>query len=200
MREWVGFEPLCMTFIDDPGFVGEMVDFWTEYVSRTMARLLAAGIADCMHISEDMAYKEKSMISPAMAREFLMPCYVRWVTEAKQAGVAIIDMDSDGKVDELIPIWIDSGINVCDPIEVAAGNDINAYRERFRRKMAYRGGVDKRCIARGGSVIERELARIEPVVRDGGYIPACDHGVPSDVSWPDFVRYSRMLAEITGWL
>lgn len=28
----------------------------------------------------------------------------------------------------------------------------------------------------------------------------CDHGVPPDISWPNFVEYSRLLAELTGWL
>jgi uroporphyrinogen decarboxylase len=200
LREWCGFEPLCMLFLEDPGFVHEMVDFWTEYVSRTMARALDAGIVDVIGINEDMAYKEKSMISPAMTREFLLPTWKRWTKEARQAGVSIIDMDSDGKIDELIPIWIEAGINVCDPIEVAAGNDINIYRRQFGRRIAYRGGVDKRCMAKGGKIIDDELARIAPVVRDGGFIPSCDHGVPSDVSWPDFIHYSRGLAELTGWL
>ena len=200
LREWCGFEPLCMLFIEDPDFVREMIAFWTEFASRIMAPILDAGIVDAVHMSEDMAYKEKSMISPAMAREFLQPSYKRWVTEAKQAGVPVIDMDSDGKIDELIPVWIESGINVCDPIEVAAGNDINAYRKTFGRNMAYRGGVDKRCMAKGGKVIEDELARITPVIKDGGYIPSCDHGVPPDISWPNFIHYSRLLAELTGWL
>ena len=66
--------------------------------------------------------------------------------------------------------------------------------------MAYRGGVDKRAMARGGQTIRDELARLEPVVHDGGYIPSCDHGVPSDVSWPNFVDYARRLAQLTGWL
>jgi len=200
LREWCGFEPLCMMFVEDPEFVREMTIFWTEFVSRTMRRALDAGIVDFIHISEDMAYKEKSMISPAMARDFLLPAWERWTTEARQAGVAVVDMDSDGKVDELIPLWIEAGINVCDPLEVAAGNDINEYRRAFGRRMGYAGGVDKRCIAKGGTVIEAELARIAPVVRDGGYIPSCDHGVPPDISWPDFLHYSRLLAELTGWL
>jgi len=199
LREWCGFEPLCILFIEDPDFVREMIEFWTEFVSRTMARVLDAGILDFIHISEDMAYKEKSMISPAMTREFLMPAWVRWATEARQAGVPIVDMDSDGKVDELIPVWIESGINVCDPVEVAAGNDINEFRTAFGHKMAYTGGVDKRCIATGGRVIEDELARLAPVVKDGGFVPGCDHGVPSDISWQDFVRYGRLLADLTGW-
>ena len=200
LREWCGFEPLCMLLIEDPEFVREMAEFWTAYVSQTMARALESGVVDCVKISEDMAYKEKSMISPAMTREFLLPAWTRWASEARQAGVSLIDMDSDGKIDELIPIWIEAGINVCDPIEVAAGNDINAYRATFGKRMAYRQGVDKRCIAKGGDVIEAELARIEPAVRSGGFVPGCDHGVPSDISWPDFIHYSRKLAEITGWL
>lgn len=200
LREWCGFEPLCMLFIEDPDFVREMCGFWKEFVSKTMRRMLDTGLLDKISISEDMAYKEKAMISPAMTREFLLPAWAQWTKEAKQAGVRIIDMDSDGKVDELIPIWIDAGINVCDPIEVAAGNDINAYRKTFGLGIAYRQGVDKRCIAAGGAVIEKELRRIEPVVRDGGFIPGCDHGVPYDISWPDFVHYSRLLAEMTGWV
>lgn len=200
LREWCGFEPLCMLLIEDPEFVQEMVEFWTSFVSRTMARVLDAGVVDRVLISEDMAYKGKSMISPFMTREFLFQAWSRWVSECKQAGVQLFDMDSDGRIDELIPIWIDAGLNVCDPIEVAAGCDINAYRQQFGRKMGYRQGVDKRCIAKGGKAIEEELARIAPVVKDGGYIPGCDHGVPFDISWPDFIHYARLLAELTGWL
>ena len=37
-------------------------------------------------------------------------------------------------------------------------------------------------------------------VRDGGFILSCDHGIPSDVSWKNFVDYCRQLAEMTGWL
>lgn len=200
LREWCGFEPLCMMLVQDADFVREMVSFWQEFVSKTLERLFDSGVLDVFHVSEDMAYKEKSMISPAMTREFLMPTWTQWAAQAKEARAPIIDMDSDGKVDELIPLWIEAGINVCDPMEVAAGNDINEYRKAFGGNMAYTGGVDKRSIAAGGAVIEAELARIAPVVKDGGYIPGCDHGVPHDISWPDFLHYSRTLAKLAGWL
>ena len=200
MREWCGFEGLCLKMVEEPELVDEMAEFWTDFCSATMQPILEGMRPDAIGLSEDMAYKEHSMISPAMCRRWLQPAYERWVDEARAAGVAIIDMDSDGKVDELIPIWIDSGINVCDPIEVAAGNDLVAYRATFGAQMAYKGGVDKRAIARGGDVILAELERVRPVAEAGGYIPACDHGVPHDISWPNFIRYARRLAEITGWL
>jgi uroporphyrinogen decarboxylase len=200
LREWFGFEPLCMIFIEDPDFVREMIDFWTEFVSKTMARTLDAGCVDRIWINEDMAYKEKAMISPSMTREFLTPAWKRWATEASQAGVPIIDEDSDGYIGELIPIWIEAGFNVCDPIEVAAGNDIVEYRKTFGKKIAFRQGVDKRSIAKGGKAIEDELTRLAPAIKAGGFIPGCDHGVPFDISWQNFVYYSRLLAELTGWL
>ncbi len=200
MREWCGFEGLCIMMLEQPDLVAEMAAFWTAFVAAVLDRLLPRAVPDVVVINEDMAYKQKSMISPAMTREFLLPSWRRWSSRAREAGVALVDIDSDGFIEELVPIWIGAGLNVCDPVEVAAGNDLPAMRRRFGKAMAYRGGVDKRCIAKGGHAIRRELERLDPVVRDGGYIPGCDHGVPSDVSWPDFVDYARGLARMTGWL
>jgi uroporphyrinogen decarboxylase len=204
MREWCGFEGLCMMMIDEPELVGEMADFWRAFVSRVLDRALGLGHEgaplDALFISEDMAYKAKSMISPAMARRWLAPAYREWSARARTAGATVIDMDSDGFVGELVPIWIEAGVNVCDPVEVAAGNDIAAMRDEFGRRIGYRGGVDKRAIAKSGDAVRAELDRVAPVVKDGGYVPGCDHGVPSDVSWPAFLEYARGLAQLTGWL
>lgn len=200
MREWVGMENLCILMVDDPKWIEEMVQFWTTFVSETLAPILERVTLDSVGISEDMAYKAHSMISPAMVRRFLMPAYKVWVPQIYASGCPIIDMDSDGDITELIPLWIEAEINVCDPIEVAAHNDIVAFRKKFGRQIAYRGGIDKRAIAAGGDVIQAELDRIAPVVEDGGFLPSCDHAVPSDISWPNYLDYTKRLAEITGWL
>jgi len=200
MREWCGFEGLCIMMVEHPDMVGEMAEFWKEFVSQMLERVFQQFVPDELVISEDMAYKGKAMISTAMTREFCMGCWKRWTKQARDAGVPIISIDSDGYVGELIPTWIEAGINCCYPVEVAAHCDINEFRQRYGRQMAYRDGVDKRCIAKGGQAIRDELRRIEPVLKDGGYIPSCDHAVPPDVSWPDFVEYTRLLARMTGWL
>ncbi len=199
LREWCGFEGLCMMMIEQPDLVAEMAAFWTEFVDAMLPRILAGVAFDRLFISEDMAYKEKAMISPAMTREFCLPSWRRWAARCRNAGVPLIDMDSDGYVGELIPLWIESGINVSDPMEAAAGNDLPAASERYGTEMAWRMGVDKRAMARGGEAIAAELDRLAPVVRRGGYIPGCDHGIPSDVSWPAMIDYARRLAELTGW-
>jgi len=200
LREWCGFEGLCMLMLDDPGFVHEMCTFWRDYILRLMEIGFRYVVPDEIHLSEDMAFKAHSMISPAMTREFLKPCYDAWHAALRQAGVKVFSMDSDGYVGELIPIWIESGLDVCDPMEVAAHNDIVAFRREFGHDIAFRGGVDKRAMAKGGDALKAEIDRIAPVVADGGYLPGCDHGVPADVSWANFVETTRLLAQVTGWL
>ncbi len=199
-RDLCGFEGLSMMFCDQPSLVHEMFEYWTWFLIELLGECLSNLKCDMVILSEDMAYKAKAMISPAMTRQFIKPSWDRWAAQGRAAGVPIIDVDSDGFIGELIPLWIESGVNVCDPVEVAAHNDINDFRRQFGHRMGYVGGVDKRAMAKGGQVIREELARLEPVIRDGGFIPGCDHGVPSDISWPDFLDYSRLLAQLTGWL
>jgi len=200
LREWLGFENLCMAFIEQPDLVADMIKFWDEYVSAVMRKAFKGVVPDLVHISEDMAYKEKSMISPAMIREFIQPTWKHWGDIIRQAGCPLYDVDSDGYVGELIPLWIEAGFQVCDPMEVAAGNDLPAFRRQYGKRIAYTGGIDKRAMAKGGKVIRAELKRLSPVVEGGGFYPTCDHGIPADVSWPCMVEYSRLLAQMTGWL
>jgi uroporphyrinogen decarboxylase len=200
LREWCGFEGLSMMFYDDPALVEEMIEYWQEFVVQLMEKTFETAVPDEVHISEDMAYKGYSMVSPEMTRRFLLPAWKRWGDVIRRAGVPIYACDSDGYIGELIPIWLEAGINACDPIEVAAGNDIVEFRRQFGQNIAYRGGVDKREMAKGGTHIEKEIERILPVIRGGGFIPGCDHGVPSDVSWPNYLRYVELLAKATGWL
>lgn len=200
LREWCGFEGLCLLMADDPALVEEMCQFWAEFVSGVLEPVVAAVQLDYLCISEDMAFKEHSMISPAMARRFLLPIYRRWAPMVLARGCPIIDMDCDGYIAELLPVWIEAGVNCTWPVEVAAGNDIVAYRRKYGRHMAFHGGIDKRAIAKGGEAMRAEVMRVVPPLREGGFIPGCDHAMPPDVAWPDFVAYARLLAELTGWL
>lgn len=201
LREWCGLENLCMMMLEQPEFVEEMISFWTDFVIEVMQPLLSKVELDFVTISEDIAYKGKSMISPSMVRRFLLPSYQRWTSKIRENKCKIISMDSDGYIGELIPIWIECGINCCSPVEVAAGNDIVRYRKIYGKNMAFMGGIDKRAIAKGGKVMENEVIRVvPPLLKDGGFIPSCDHAVPPDISWQNYIEYSRLLAKLTGWI
>jgi uroporphyrinogen-III decarboxylase len=202
LREWCGMEGLCMLMVEQPAFVEEMEAFWADFMLRTLEPILRLAPPDHVVVNEDMAYKLHSMISPTMARRFLMPSWQQWIEAIKAASPeTVVEMDSDGYNAELLPLWIEAGFDAVSPMEVAAGNDIVAYRREYGDRIAFRGGIDKRALAKGGDVMRAELERVvPPLLATGGYIPGCDHGVPPDIAWPDFVEYTRLLAEMTGWL
>ena len=202
MREWCGMEGLCILMVKQPEFVEEMAAFWTDFMLKTLAPILRHAPPDHVVVNEDMAFKMHSMISPKMVRRFLMPAWEQWIAAIKAANPeTVVDMDSDGYNAELLPLWVEAGFDACSPMEVAAGNDIVAYRRRHGTRIAYRGGIDKRALAKGGDVMRAELLRVvPPLLETGGYIPSCDHGVPPDISWPNFIEYTRLLAELTGWM
>ena len=201
LREWLGFEALCLLFYDDPGLLADMIGFWNAFVSGLLEETFKHVVPDVLIFTEDMAYKMHVMVSPDMTRRYLSPAWRNWTQIAIDAGVPVRCIDSDGYVHDLLPIWMENGINLCEPVEIAAGNDLHEMRRICGRRMAFYGGVDKRAIAAGGAVIEEEMAKLRPVIRDGGFVPSCDHdGVPPDVTWANFVKYSRILARQTGWL
>ena len=200
IREWMGFEGLCMAFLDQPELVRDMIGFFCNFISCMLEKVLKTLKPDYVHISEDMAYKGKSMISPDMAREFFLPTWRQWGEIAHDSGCPIYDIDSDGFIEELVLIWIEAGFDITDPVEIAAGNDLIRLKVKFGKSIAYLGGVDKREMAKGGKAIKLELDRLKPVIESGGFIPSCDHGIPSDVSWPCMEEYVKLLAQYTGWL
>jgi uroporphyrinogen decarboxylase len=201
LREWCGFEGLCMLMIDDPEFVAEMAAFWTDFVMQTLQPILDRVEIDYMEFSEDMAYKAHAMISPRMTRRFLVPSYEAWVAAAKENGCPLVCIDSDGYIAELLPIWVEMGINCTRPMEVAAHNDIVEYRKQYGTQMAFMQGIDKRAIAKGSETLRQEVLRVvPPLMEEGGHILGVDHGIPSDIPWPNMVEFVRLLAELTGWL
>ena len=79
--------------------------------------------------------------------------------------------------------------------------DILKYRRQYGKNMAYMQGIDKRIMAMGGELLRSHILSIVPeMFKLGGYIPGCDHGVPPDISWGNYIEHTRLLAQLSGWL
>ena len=197
LRELLGDEVYYM-FYDDPALLHEMLAFQAERLSILLRRAAKDVRIDRLFIWEDMAYKTGPLISPELFREFLLTPYKQYIAVARECNIPIIDVDSDGNIESLIPLWLEAGVNMLHPFEVAAGMDIVKTKREYGNRLAVRGGVDKRALAAGPDAIDRELERIRPAVEAGGCIPAVDHSVPPDVSWKNFQYYLKRRAELLG--
>jgi len=125
----------------------------------------------------------------------MIPRYARITELAHARGCDTIFVDSDGDVSELIPLWLEAGVNGVYPMEVAAGMDVGELRNQYGKDLLMTGGIDKRALARGPDAIDAELERRMPVAEKGGYIPHLDHNIPHDVSYEAFAYYWRRKKE-----
>ena len=197
VRNWFGVENLSVMFYDDPDLIHEIMDYLTEFFIRVLRRALEEVEIDFALFWEDMCYKTGPLISPAMFREFLLPCYKKVTSFLVQHGVELSWVDCDGNIEALIPLWIEGGVRGFYPLEVAAGMDAASLRRQYGRQIVMWGNVDKREIAKGRRAIDAEMRRLAPVVAEGGFVPLIDHCVPEDVSYKDFVYYLQRRKDIS---
>lgn len=199
LREWMGVEKLLYTFYDDPNLVEDMMDQMLFMMMGIARRVVKDMRIDCIRFWEDMAYKTGPLISPAMFRKFMIPRY-RVVTDfLRSNGIDVLHVDCDGKIDELIPLWLEVGINFHWPLEVAAGMDAVALRKKYGKQLILSSNIDKRALLGGKDAIRKEvMAKVPFLLEEGGYFPGLDHGIPPDVPLENFRYFINLLREIGG--
>ncbi len=189
LRSWIGVETLSIWLYDDPGLVREMMEYLADFSVTVLERAVAEVDIDFAMFWEDMCYKTGPLLSPAMFRELMLPCYRKVTSFLEAHGVSLSWVDCDGNIDALLPLWLEGGVRGFYPLEAAAGMDAGRVRADYGEKVVLWGNVDKRVLARGKAAIDAEMARLAPVVRAGGFIPLVDHQVPDDVPLDNYLHY-----------
>jgi uroporphyrinogen decarboxylase len=196
LRNLVGVERLCTLFYDDPSFVEEMMEADADFLMGMLSQMLEETDIDVFAFWEDMAYHTAPLISPQLARQFMLPRYRKVVEFGRRQGVRFFALDSDSYIDPLIPVWIDAGIDILYPFEVQAGMDVLAVRKKYGRNLRMWGGVDKRPLAVGPKAIDKELERVKPLIDDGGYAPMLDHSATPDTPYQNYGYFLEHLKKI----
>jgi uroporphyrinogen decarboxylase len=198
MRDWMGFERAAMMTHDDPKLVTEIMEQVTRMVLRTVSWAAAQTELDFVAGWEDMCFNQGPMISPGAFARLMVPRYRRITELLRQHGCDIVFVDCDGNIGQLVPLWLEAGVNCMFPVEVAGGTDPLALRDHHGKQVLLLGGVNKRALIGGQTAIREELRRIEPCVREGGWIPHVDHRVPPDVTLEDYGYYLAMKRDLFG--
>jgi len=194
-RALMGLENWCLAFYEQPELVRRMISDRVQLAKDLLPRVLATGAVDLVQVWEDMAYKSAPLVSPRLVRKLMQPAYEELVTLLRDGGVRLIMVDCDGRVNDLVPIYLDAGIDGTHPCEIAAGADPVELR-RLYPGCRLMGGLDKRLIAAGPDGVDAELCRVQPLVQEGGYIPFLDHFVPPDVSYETYTYYVERRREL----
>lgn len=182
IREFLGAEATMIACALEPDWVREMAEHLADFWLGVFTQVLAKVQPDFLHLWELICTNKGPMISPRMFRELFLPSYQRLIGGLKDLGVKHVWVDCQGNLWEMLPLFLEAGMTGTLPLEVRSGMDVVEVRRAFPRLQMI-GGIERVALARGKDAIDRELARVAPLIHSGGYLPSVDHYFSSDISW-----------------
>ncbi|HML45492.1 MAG TPA: uroporphyrinogen decarboxylase family protein [Clostridia bacterium] len=201
LRSLIGPEGLLYMFYDDPELIHDCMRTWFELADSVIAHHQKFVSFDELFFGEDICYNHGSLISPDMMKTFLLPYYQQLYTNLRrrnidQSRTIHFQIDTDGYLGDVVQIYRQIGCDYMSPFEVASGCDVVALG-KAHPTLRMSGGIDKRVLAESPEAIDRHLEAILPAMRRrGGFIPTCDHGVPEEVSFENYMHYRKRMIEL----
>ena len=192
-RSLFGIENHFYAFYDQPELMRRMNSDLADFELMVMEEVFAIITPDMVGFAEDLSYNHGPMLSYGMFKEFLAPYYARVVPYIKDRGIKIM-VDSDGDVTQLIPWFLEAGIEGIYPLERQAGVDIAKIRKKYPDFLMM-GAYDKLVMSKGETAMRSEFERLLPVMKTGGYVPSVDHQTPPEVSLDEYRVYLRLFEE-----
>jgi uroporphyrinogen decarboxylase len=198
LRTLAGPEVASYLFYDAPELVDELFERINLICLEGLRRASKLTQIDVIGFGEDIAFKTGPLISPAMFRKFILPRYRKFMDLAHELGIHLTWYDSDGDIRQFLPDYLEVGINLVQPCEVAASMSAPDLRREFGRELRMVGALDKREISKGPAAIDAEIERNRGVIEEGGFLPAIDHSVPADVSWGNYCYFMERIKKTLG--
>jgi len=178
-------ENVLVDMIERPEMAHFLFEKFTEFYEDDIRRAVEAtgGAIDIYCEWSDYGTQRALLISIPMFRDFIAPYLKRLIDVCHDAGVKFM-AHSCGAIRPLIPELIGLGVEILDPIQVAAaGMEPAGLKKDFGDKLSFHGGI---CTQRTlpfktpQEVREEVLDRISTLGAGGGYILASSHDISAD--------------------
>jgi uroporphyrinogen decarboxylase len=189
-----GYDKFCMDLYLDPRFAEALLDKITETAIALLGVYLDA-VGDYVHVvaqGDDVGMQTNLYISPEMYRTFVKPRQKRIFDFIHARTEAKVFMHSCGAVYNVIPDFIEIGVDILNPIQRSAvGMDIVKLKQTFGNDICFwGGGIDVQQVLPSASLeeIDEEVRRaIDVLAPGGGYVFAPSHNIQADVT-PDRIH------------
>jgi uroporphyrinogen decarboxylase len=190
MKDVCGHIHMLMGMSLDPDWIRDMVDVYSQLIVDLQEILFAEeGKPDGIWFYEDMGFKGRPFMSPAMYRDIVQPAHARTFACAHSLGLPVI-VHSCGMVESFVPGLLEAGMDCLQVIEVKAGMDLLKLYREYGERLSFMGGIDVRVLySNDRAQIDAELEAKVPVVKgNNGFILHSDHSIPNTVYY-DTYRY-----------
>lgn len=189
------------TFLEDlalrPGVAEEVMDRVLEVEVGIVSTFLNAvgPYLDVIAFKDDIGMQSGPVISPAMFRRMIKPRLKQLVEVIRGKTRARVWFHSCGSVYYAIPDLIEIGIDILNPIQVAARDmDTARLKREFGADLVFWGAIDTQSVLPFGTPedVETEVKRrLRDLGPGGGYVLASVHNIEADVPAKNILAMSQ---------
>ncbi|MBL8027615.1 MAG: hypothetical protein JNL74_14435, partial [Fibrobacteres bacterium] len=130
IRDWMGFENICMAIYDQPELLQEILKDLEDLMVTVATAVTEHMAPDLVAWWEDIAFKNGPIVTPDFFINQCGPVIKKVMDIYKKAGCKYSYVDCDGDFSRLMPGWLNNGVNIMFPLEVASG----IHPEKLRRE------------------------------------------------------------------
>jgi uroporphyrinogen decarboxylase len=183
-----GLDKFLMNMSLEPAFAQALLRKILDLCKVHMDNFLSAigTNVDIIKIGDDLGMQDRLLISPRMYRQFLKPLHAEFISFIKERTKAKVFFHTDGDVFDLIPDFIEIGVDILNPVQTSAGrmSDLEGLKARFGKDIVFCGAIDTQKILPYGTPAEvrNEVRRVINILgKDGGYMVASVHTIMHEV-------------------
>lgn len=182
-----GLEQIFLDMVESPeiahAIFGRIRSFYLEYAQRIFDA--AAGKLDIVLTGDDFGSQNGPLVSPTMWTEYLQQGFGAYAGLASSYGCCVMH-HTCGSVRPLIPLMIDSGLDVLQSLQPEAADMSPAkLKTDFGDRLAFHGGISIQQTLPFGTpedVRNEVRQRIADLASGGGYIISTSHNIQADTS------------------
>ena len=173
-------EDLMMDFAMRKDYAERLIMTIAERAVFFLEKMLteAGGGIDIVYMADDYCSHRGPLFSPATFKEFCVP-YLRQVVEITHKHDKKFLLHVCGAVRPLLPMIIDCGVDMLEPIQTrAAGMEPEGLKRDFGKDLCFYGGMDLQQVLCKGTpqeVADEARHLIDVLGKDGGYIIGPGH-------------------------
>jgi uroporphyrinogen decarboxylase len=183
-----GYEQFMMNLVLEPELMEHWLDRMLEHDLEILGEFLAiAGpYISVIQMNDDFGAQDALQVSPDLYRKFFKPRQKQWVEFVKSRTDARVFIHCDGAIEQILPDFIEIGIDVLNPLQTSAkGMDPGKIKRTYGKDLCFWGaGVETQTTLPFGSVDEIKMEvreRIDLLVKDSGYVFATIHNIQADI-------------------
>ena len=162
--------------------IGKILGFHLDFIEKLFSS--AGGKIDFFRIGDDFGTQQGLIMDIGTWKAFFQPAFRAMADTAKKYG-AHYYQHSCGAIRDLIPHFMDAGVEVVDPMQVkATGMNPAELKKGYGHLITFSGGIDEQELLPNGTpeMVKEEVRKMVKIMAPGGgYFLGPTHNFQDDI-------------------